>query len=80
MNDNVTINNKNIANYIMFKLDKTTNSFSADELSQITELVIDYNNENESNFVFLNELKNCINVSLIIAASSVDGSIFFPCK
>lgn len=56
MNDNVTINNKNIANYIMFKLDKTTNSFSTDELCQITELVIDYNNENESNFVFLNEL------------------------
>ena len=56
MNENVTINNTNIANYIMFKLDKTNNSFSADELSQITELVIDYNNENESNFVFLNEL------------------------
>jgi hypothetical protein len=52
----ITIENENLANYIMFKLDKLENKFSEEELNQITEVVIDYNEEDESSFLFLNEL------------------------
>ena len=52
MENKITINNKNILNYVMFKLDKITNEFSKDELANIKELIIDYNQEltNNSNF------------------------------
>lgn len=53
----ITIENENLANYIMFKLDKIDNEFTEQELNQITEVVIDYNNEKDSSFVFLEELK-----------------------
>lgn len=52
----INIENENLANYIMFKLDKIDNSFTEEELNKITEVVIDYNNETDSSFVFLEEL------------------------
>ena len=52
----INIENENLANYIMFKLDKVDNGFTEEELNEITEVVIDYNNETDSSFVFLEEL------------------------
>lgn len=52
----INIENENLANYIMFKLDKVDNGFTEEELNKITEVVIDYNNESDSSFVFLEEL------------------------
>jgi len=61
----VVINNENIANYVMFKLDKLENEFLESELNNITELVIDYEEENESSFVFLKELLKFNNIKTI---------------
>ena len=36
----IKIDNKDLANYIMFKLDKEDNNFSMDELGQIDEIII----------------------------------------
>ena len=52
----ITIENENLANYIMFKLDKIDNGFTEEELDKITEVVIDYKEETDSSFVFLEEL------------------------
>ena len=52
----INIENENLANYIMFKLDKVDNGFTEEELNKITVVVIDYNNESDSSFVFLEEL------------------------
>lgn len=57
MEDIIYIKNENLSNYIMFKLDKIDNGFTIQELDQITEVVIDYNDENESSFIFLEELR-----------------------
>lgn len=67
MENIIKIENKNLANYIMFKLDKVDNGFTEQELNIITEVVIDYNNETDSSFVFLEELtklKNIKNITL----------------
>ena len=56
MDNLIFIDNKNLANYIMFKLDKLENGFTEEELNQITEVVIDYDEEEESSLIFLNEL------------------------
>lgn len=56
MENIITIENENLANYVMFKLDKVDNEFTEQELNQITEVVIDYNNENDNSFIFLEEL------------------------
>lgn len=61
----INIDNKNLANYIMFKLDKVDNGFTEEELNQITEVVIDYNNECDSSFVFLEELSKLKNLNTI---------------
>lgn len=61
----INIENKNLANYIMFKIDKIGNNFTEQDLNQITEVVIDYNNESESSFVFLEELKKLKNLKTI---------------
>ena len=61
----MSIENENLANYIMFKLDKVDNGFTEEELNQITEVVIDYNNESESGFVFLEELLKLKNLKSI---------------
>lgn len=65
MDNKVIINNENIANYVMFKLDKLENEFLESELKNITELVIDYEEENESSFVFLKELLKFNNIKTI---------------
>ena len=65
MENLIYIENENLANYIMFKLDKIDNGFTEEELNKITEVVIDYNNENESSFVFLKELLKLKNLKII---------------
>ena len=42
MDSNIIIENENLADYIMFKLDKIDNGFTMEELDQITEVVIDF--------------------------------------
>lgn len=61
----IKIENENLANYIMFKLDKLDNEFTEQELNKITEVVIDYNNETDSSFVFLEELLKLKNLKTI---------------
>lgn len=61
----INIENKNLANYVMFKLDKVDNGFTEEELNEITEVVIDYNNETDSSFVFLEELSKLKNLKTI---------------
>ncbi len=65
MKDIINIENENLANYIMFKLDKVDNSFTEEELNEITEVVIDYNNETDSSFIFLEELLKLKNLKTI---------------
>ena len=65
MENIIKIENKNLANYIMFKLDKVDNSFTEQELNTITEVVIDYNNETDSSFLFLEELSKLKNIKYI---------------
>ena len=61
----INIKNENLADYIMFKLDKVDNGFTEEELDKITEVVIDYNNETDSCFVFLEELSKLKNLKTI---------------
>lgn len=42
VNTKINIKNENLADYVMFRLDKIDNEFTSDELKQITEVVIDY--------------------------------------
>lgn len=65
MEEKTIIENENLANYIMFKLDKVDNGFTKEELSKVTEIVIDYNNESDSSFVFLEELSKLSNLKTI---------------
>ena len=43
----ITIDNSELANYLMFKLDKLENEFSEEELEQIEELVLNPYDINE---------------------------------
>lgn len=52
----INIKNENLANYVMFKLDKINNGFTEEELSKITEVVIDYNNAFDRDFYLINLL------------------------
>jgi len=58
MKDKIIFKNTNIANYVMFMLDKIDNEFTSEELEKITELTIDYDEDNniilEELFVFKN--------------------------
>lgn len=65
MENLINIENKNLANYIMFKLNKNYNRFTKQELNKITEIVIDYKDEDESSFVFLEELLKLQNIEII---------------
>lgn len=56
MGNMIKIENDNLANYVMFKLDKLENEFTEDELNQIIEIVINYEDETDSSFIFLEEL------------------------
>lgn len=47
----ITIKNENIANYVMFILDKLDNEFTEEELNTITEITIDYEDILENNSI-----------------------------
>ena len=66
METTINIENENLANYIMFKLDKVENGFTEQELNQIFEVVIDYNNEIDSSFVFLEELTKLKSIKVLL--------------
>lgn len=63
----VTIDNRELANYLMFKLDKLENAFSEEELEQVEELVLnpcDINEEyHELDLDILKYFKNLKNIS-----------------
>jgi hypothetical protein len=65
MDNLIYINNENLANYVMFKLDKLENGFTEEELNQITEVVINYKEETDSSFIFLEELLKFNNLKSI---------------
>ncbi len=65
MENIISIDNENLANYVMFKLDKIDNGFTEQELNEIVEVVIDYKNETDSSFVFLEELLKLKNLKTI---------------
>ena len=51
MESYITIKNENIANYVMFVLDKLDNKFTEEELNTITEITIDYEDILENNSI-----------------------------
>ena len=51
MESYITIKNENIANYVMFVLDKLDNEFTEEELNTITEITIDYEDVLENNSI-----------------------------
>ena len=51
MESYITIKNENIANYVMFILDKLDNKFTEKELNTITEITIDYEEILENNSI-----------------------------
>ena len=51
MESYITIKNENIANYVMFILDKLDNKFTEEELNTITEITIDYEDVLENNSI-----------------------------
>ena len=51
MESYITIKNENIANYVMFILDKLDNEFTEEELNTITEITIDYEDILENNSI-----------------------------
>ena len=65
MENIINIENQNLANYIMFKLDKINNGFTEKELNSLIEVVIDYNDETASSFIFLEELSKLKNLKTI---------------
>lgn len=65
MNSTIKIDNENLANYVMFKLNKSCNNFTQEELNEIFEIVIDYRDEDDSSFVFLEELRKFNNLKSI---------------
>ena len=52
----ISIQNENLAIQVMFQLDKEENQFEEEELFKIEEVVIDYQEEEDSSFLFLEEL------------------------
>lgn len=65
MDTTIKIDNENLANYVMFKLNKSGNKFTQEELNEIFEIVIDYRDEDDSSFVFLEELRKFNNLKSI---------------
>ena len=51
MESYITIKNENIANYVMFILDKLDNEFTEEELNTITEITIEYEEILENNSI-----------------------------
>lgn len=65
MTDIIYIENENILEYVMFKLDKLENGFTTYELGQITDLVIDCDEE-ESNILPLSDLLKLYNINTLV--------------
>lgn len=65
MDTTIKIDSENLANYVMFKLNKSGNKFTQEELNEIFEIVIDYRDEDDSSFVFLEELRKFNNLKSI---------------
>lgn len=57
MEEKIIIKNENIVNYVMFKLDKVENGFTREELAMITELNIDFSEEENKTISFSELLK-----------------------
>ena len=63
----IKIDNTDLANYIMFKLDKEDNSFSREELNQIDEIIINPININgEYEKINLEVIKLFLNLKKIL--------------
>lgn len=63
----IKLNNKNLANYVEFKLDKLDNNFTEEELLKIEEVVIDFKVETDSIKNILEEvlkLKNIMSLTI----------------
>lgn len=59
----ISIDNKNLRDYVMFKLDKIDNDFTLEELNKITEVVINFNEEENDDVV--RELSKLTNLKQI---------------
>ena len=75
MGDLIFIDDKSIANYVMFKLDKIDNGFDLEELDRIDEVVIDYNNSDNDCLRELLKLRK--RASSIIAVNYLVTNILF---
>lgn len=76
MESKITIQNTNIARYVRFKLKKIDNEFTEEELAQITEIIIDYNEEDVTR-INLDELLLFKNLNtLCIRNGFIDNDYF----
>lgn len=67
MKNLIYIENENLADYIMFSLDKIDNGFTEEELDKITEVLLDFESEKEKSITFLEDfskLKNLKSITL----------------
>lgn len=63
--EKINIKSKNLSNYVMFMLDKIENSFTKEELNKITDVVINYNDEDDDDFLEdLLKLENIKSITL----------------
>lgn len=82
MNENIiNIPNQSLANYVMFKLDKIENQFTIEELTQITEITLNYNeikeDNEEINLEILNYFTNLKDLTLLnFSISNLDFDTF----
>lgn len=80
--ETINIANRSIADYLMFKLDKIENSFTIEELKQITEITLNYNeiqeDNEEINLEILNYFTNLEDLTLLnFSISNLDFDTFF---
>ena len=68
----IKLNNKNLANYVEFKLDKLDNNFTEDELLKIEEVVIDFKVETDS---IKNILEDVLKLKNIMSLTIRNGYI-----
>lgn len=63
--EKINIKSKNLSNYVMFMLDKIENFFTKEELNKITDVVINYNDEDDDDFLEdLLKLENIKSITL----------------
>lgn len=82
MNENIiNIPNRSLEDYVMFKLDKIENQFTIEELTQITEITLNYNeikeDNEEINLEILNYFTNLKDLTLLnFSISNLDFDTF----